>query len=185
VSDNLPTITRNYVVGDIAGRDINKFYAPQPALRELAARFRKDCTEDPKLTEFIERLQHFTIASTTSPARTLDEKLSNSGRSDLQIDAKLLKEQFAKKLARFQFSEQAQNAFLHVLCRIQVFFLQKVRPKYIENASRSDIDHMIYTDLLCPIFDEIGTCELDVDIREIQGMIYFLAAHCHISWDDA
>jgi len=108
--------------------------------------------------------------------------LRAGNRSDLELEALQLKERFSKKLARLQFSEQAQEIFAHVLSKIHAFFSLRVRPKLLHGASRYEIDQLIYEELLVPIHNEIAGCNL-IDLVDLQGMMYFLAGNCHISWD--
>jgi hypothetical protein len=42
---------------------------------------------------------------------------------------------------------------------------------------------MIYTELLVPIYDEVGSSELDLDLNDLRGMMYFLGGNCHVAWD--
>lgn len=177
--------SHNLAAGDIAGGDINKtiILASHPsALRQLAEKFKLESESDKKLSDFIECLKHFIAVAPESPARQLEEKLDAGNRKDLIPSALLLKERFAKKLARHQFSEQAQDIFAHILSKIHAFFVYKVQPLQAEGASRSTVDNLIYQELLIPTYDEVGACKL-IDISDLQGMIYFLGGNCHIKWD--
>ena len=154
---NKTTHSHNEVAGDLAGRDIHKHYHNErpSALRELASKFRKDCAQDQQLSEFIEKLQHFLAKASYEPTRDLEAKLTDSGREDLIAEALELKEHFTKKLARLQFSEQAQEIFAHILSKMHAFFLCSVRPKLLAHVDRASIDAMTYTELLCPLYDEM------------------------------
>ncbi len=180
------TLSNNTVAGDMAGGNISHshFYSGQPStLRDLAVKFRIECNEDQRLSDFIETLQHYVAIAPTQPTRDLTTKLLASGRADLVDEALILKEQFYKKLIRFQFNQQAQEIFAHILSKIHAFFTYKVCPKINENIPRSQIDDLIYSELLEPIYNDIGNCSLGVDLRDLQGMLYFLGGNCHIKWD--
>src|SRR5688572_2403782 len=106
--------------GDIAGGNItHNIIQPGPlsALRELAEKFRAECAADERLSEYIERLQHYCAPRRDQPSRDLEEKLETGNRSDLISDALVLKERFTKKLMRLQYSEIAQEIFVHILSR--------------------------------------------------------------------
>jgi hypothetical protein len=182
----LTTISGSSAGGDIAGGDITKttvYQGPRSALREMTERFRLECAADKHLSCFIERLQHFVAAAPESPSRDLETKLRDGGRPDLVRDALLLKERFAKKLLRLQFSEQAQEIFAHVLSKIHAFFTLRVHPRSGANVARPQIDDLIYQELLAPLYDEIGNSELGLDLLDLQGMVYYLGGNCHIRWD--
>lgn len=183
--DNPVKQTKNVVFGDMAGGDIHKstiYQPPESGLQQLAKRFRMQCAEDERLSAFIERLQHFAATAPNRPSRNLEAKLDDSGRSDLIPSALALKELFTKKLAKLQFSPHAQEIFAHILSRIHAFFDFKVRPRLAEGATRAEIDELTYNDLLLPIYNEVVVCKL-IDLADLQGMTYFLAGNCHISWD--
>jgi hypothetical protein len=177
--------TGNVVGGDLAGRDILKISlhssVPSP-LRLLAEQFRMECAEDARLSTFIERLQHFLVEAPSAPARDLSTKLEDADRSDQIAEGLRLKEQFTKKLTKLQFSPQAQEIFAHVLSKIYTFFVYKIRPRLMEGATRAQIDDLTYTELLVPLYEEVGNCKF-IDLTDLQGMTYFLAGNCHISWD--
>lgn len=171
---------------DIAGGDIhhtNVYHTPRSALRELADKLRLEAERDKDLSSFIEQLQHYVSLAPEVPTRDLERKLQDAGRSDLVLEALALKERFAKKLIRLQFSERAQEMFAHLLSKIHTFFTLRVRPMVKEGVPRSRIDESIYNELLSPIYDDVGNCELGIDLADLQGMIYFLGGNCHIRWD--
>ena len=175
---------QNVAAGHIAGRDIHQHttYAANPpsTLRELAARLRIESEEEPH-PGFIDELKHFAESRSDQPGRNLEQKLEDGSRTDLLADAVVWKEQFAKKLLRLQFSEQAQELFAHILSKIHTFFVYQVRPKVLEDTARSEVDTLIYG-LINELYEEVGTSELDLTMNDLQGMVYFLAGNCHIDW---
>jgi len=82
-----------------------------------------------------------------------------------------------------QFSQQAQEIFVQVLGKIHTFFHYHVRPKQLAGVQRYEIDELIYTELIVKVHDEVGSCALGIDMTDVQGMVYYLAGNCHISWD--
>jgi hypothetical protein len=177
------TQSHNYAAGDIAARDINKTviqHSPSSALREMADKFKLECESDKHLSSFIDRLEHFLTEASEIPSRDLATKLQAGARGDLVESALQLKEQFTKKLLKYQFSEQAQQIFAHVLSKIHAFYAYRVVP--LAKSPRAEVDALIYNELLVPLYDEVGGCKL-IDLTDLQGMVYFLGGNCHIKWD--
>ena len=184
VASNSSRQERNVTGRDMAGRDIN-YYGPKPSppstLRELALSLQ---LEGHKRAQpgFIAQLQHFAEPPSDRPSRDLEQKLRDSARDDLLVDALAWKEQFSKKLSRLQFSEQAQELFTHILSKIHTFFVLHVRPRVLAGAERTEIDNLIYQ-LISELYGEVGIGDLDITMTDLQGMIYFLAGNCHIDWE--
>jgi hypothetical protein len=180
-----PFQSKNKAGRDIAGHDINYTtnIGNRPStLRQLAEKIKLDCEQDTHLRSFIDKLQHFVNVAAIAPSKDLEQKLRESGRENVILDATMLKERFAKKLYKQQFSEHAQELFAHILARIHSFFTMKIKPRISDNATRIEIDDLIHDDLLKSIYDEIGDCEAEIDFHDLLGMVYFLAGNCHISW---
>ena len=176
---------QNVAGGDIAGGDIVHHHShhskPASTLRELASKLRLQAEGD-ELNGFIAQLQHFTKPPAYGPNKDLEYKLHAASRDDLLGDALEWKEQFYKKLLSLQFSQQAQELFVHILSKIHTFFAYKIRPKVLVGASRAEIDDLIYT-LIEELYGEVGDSELDITMTDLQGMVYFLAGNCHIDWN--
>ena len=188
MSDPKTSQTDNVVGGDIAGGNIHKSthihgVNPNRTLRELAQRLSLESAEDEQLGEFIEALKPLTERLSVTPLRGLEKKLQDANRTDLIPAAVIAKEAFSKKLNKNLFSQQVQEFFVHVLSRIYLFFVHRVRPLLNSDADRSEIDTLIHDELVVEIYNEIGACELDITPLDLFGMLYFLTGNCHIDWD--
>src|SRR5260370_16385587 len=120
-----PIQSKNQAGRDIAGRDINYTtnIGNRPStLRQLAEKIKLDCEQDTHLKAFIDKLQHFVNVAAIAPSKDLQQKLRESGRKNIAEDSTMLKEHFAKKLYKQQFSEHAQELFAHLLPTKTSFF---------------------------------------------------------------
>ena len=177
-----PSQEGNVAGGDIVGGNVTHYHSNAPStLRELATKLNLDGDKSAQ-KGFIAELEQFSQPIARVPNRNLEQKLEDSLRTDLLFDALEWKEQFSKKLIKFQFSLQAQELFVHILSKIHTFFLLEVRPRALSGAKRTEIDHLIYG-LVTELYDEVGDSELRLTMTDLQGMVYFLAGNCHIDWD--
>lgn len=184
--------THNKAGGDIAGGNIDKSTTTTKitnignisALRRRSHELKELYVKDEEYRGFIEKLQKFlTTAESDRTPRSLEEKLTAGKRTDLVHEAKVAKERFYKKLNKHQFSDQAQELFAHILAQINSFFNSKVRPRIREGRSASEIDDLIYDELVKKIYDDVGDGALNIDTEEIKGMLFYLTGTCHLEWE--
>jgi hypothetical protein len=178
----------NAAEGDLVGRDKNVtnilVQGQISALRRRSQELKELYSNDEGYRGFIEKLQKYlTYAESNRAVRSLEEKLTAGQRADLVGEAKVLKEQFAKKISRHQFSDQAQELFSHILAQIHSFFNSKVRPLIAAKTDNVVIDALIYDELIKKIYDEVGDGTLNIDMQEIRGMLFYLTGNCHLEWD--
>jgi hypothetical protein len=180
--------TGNVILGDNAGRDIHKntniYNTDTSALRRRSDELVEKYVQDAEFKGFIEKLQKYlTPAEGQKKVRNLEEKLQAGNRGDLVEEALKLKEDFSKKIHKNQFSEQAQELFAHILAQINSYFNSKIRPLILKDTPSIEIDKLIYEELVMKIYDDVGTCKLDIDTQDIKGMLYYLTGNCHLEWD--
>ena len=178
----------NIVKGDLAAGDIHKttnIFAPGQLtpLQILALDFKQSLGDDDELKEFIEALNHFRVDVTTGEVIGLDKKLSAGDRDYLYKEAVYCKEQFTKKLIKYQHSLKAQEFFVHCLTKIKSRFSHTIKPLIKISRPIHEVDKIVYDEILDAIYQEIGGLGLDLSLTEIQGMFYFLAGNCHIDWE--
>ncbi len=178
----------NTAHGDVVGRDKtvtnNYFSKDVSALRRRSQELKDLYKNEPEFKGFIEKLEKFmTNAEGDKKSRTLEEKLKSGKRDDLVIEAKTLKERFSKKISKHQFSEQAQELFAHILAQINTFFNSKVRPLIAQGVDSSEIDSLIYEELIKDIYNDVGDGSLNIDMQDIKGMLFYLTGNCHLEWD--
>lgn len=179
----------NHVEGDLAGRDITKYYIENKHfsvyIEELCAKYKDECENDTKLSSIREKLKRYSSPA-TNDVRGLDDKLSATGYSTLLSTATKYKERYAKKLSKqWQFeSGQALHEFL--LAEVESRFDLHIRPILSQTADASKLEQILQSiqlNILDPIQQKLGSNPLELDGGELQGMLYFLTGNCHINWD--
>lgn len=173
--------------GDIAGRDINKPTiininpTDRSALRKKLEKLKSDCLFDPNFSKCIKQLNHYLNPVNPSDQRDLKTKLTDAGREDEVYEAEELKESFAKKLVKDNLSEQAQEAYVHILATIKTQYDGKIKPLIKTNASLQEVEAGVLN-IVETMYSELSGTALEYDPREIKGMLYFLTGNCHIDW---
>ena len=175
----------NHAGQDIAGRDINKHThvntANKSPLRKVVEKLEAECLHDPNFNKYISDLVHYTNSIHSDQKRDLKMKLTEAGRLDELHEAEELKEKFAKLLIKSSLSEQAQNAYVHILSKIKIEYDGKVKPLLKEGGSLVDIENKVL-EIVNDIYKDLVGTVLEHNIREIKGMLYFLTGNCHIEW---
>ncbi len=169
---------------DIAGRDINHFNnIPRTHMSLLIEQYRAEAKSDQTLSSLIEKLEHLFSNNTATDIRSLDEKLTSSGREDLLKEALIKKQSANKMIMRNQGSKSAQLIFVYLLAEIVVNFEQIVRPMIQSGNSRIDVDKAILDGVINPALNTLEENPLMLNKLDIQGFLYFLGGNCHIRWD--
>ncbi len=169
---------------DVAGRDItnNVLQAPLTTMGHLLDRLRKEAECDPNFEKTIEQLQHFLDESPTAKILGVEEKLKRAGRADEIDEALFGKERFAKRLQSHMFSEVAQEIFACILGKLEVSFKTKIKPLILEGKPRSEIDSVLYDEVISPCFEGLEGNDLKLLMPDVRDMLYFLTGNCHIDW---
>ncbi|HOO49745.1 MAG TPA: hypothetical protein PLK94_00500 [Alphaproteobacteria bacterium] len=173
--------------GDIAGGDIykNTIHVNQSKdaspLRKKIEQLKSDCLHDPDFSTCIKQLNHYLNPVNPDEQRALKAKLEEADRADEVYEAEELKEEFAKILVKDNLSEQAQDAYVHILGKIKTLYESKVKPLMKEGAPLSDIESNILY-VIEVIYEDLSGTILEYDYRQIKGMLYFLTGNCHIDW---
>lgn len=181
-------LKNNQAGGDIAGEYIDKsiqnFYLPpdtRSALRKKIEEIKEECLLDPDFNRCIAELQHFLNPVKPELQRDLERKLSDADRLDELEEAEELKEKFAKLLLRENLSEQAQDAYVHILSKIKLSYEHKVKPLIKTQAPPAAIEQQVL-DVVEGIYEDLSGTVLEHNYRNIKGMLYFLTGNCHIEW---
>lgn len=179
----------NVIGGDNAGRDIIKHSTynviNSPSSDELAllyAKLKVDGVGDPASTGFSHKLQHYMAAPTDGDVRGLEEKLKSSGRLDMLNFAIQQKEIAAKLIMKYQTSRSAQRVFTIILDELHTIYMLTVTPIIESGGNRQDVDASI-NQALFTIKSMLGENFLEFTVKDILGLLYFLAGNCHIRWD--
>lgn len=131
---------------------------------------------------FCQQLEHYLAAKTDGDVRGLDIKLVDSGRADQLELAKELKERAAKAIMRHQTSRTAQRIYTIVLDELHTSFTLSVTPVIQEGAGRRDVDQCIHY-ILQNTRSILGENFLEITVKDLHGLLYFLGGNCHIRWD--
>lgn len=179
--------SNNQTSGDlVAGsKTAYNFFTSSGSTEELAllyAKLKTDGVGDPSGNSFSEKLQHYLAARTDGDVRGLEEKLKDSNRLDLLQLAKELKEFAAKSIVRRQGSHTAQRIFTIVLDELHTNFTLVVTPVIQSGASRQEVDLCI-SQVLQSTKGMLGENVLEITLKDLLGLLYFLGGNCHIRWD--
>lgn len=182
----------NEAGGDIAGGNIDKSsthiekieinnIGKKSALRNIVEKLEADCIDDPNFNKYISNLIHYTSSVHPNEQRDLETKLKAANRQDELYDAQDLKERFTKLLTRSSLSEQAQNAYVHILSKLKLDYDHKVKPLLKSAATLVDIEAKV-SEVVIGIYEDLEGTVLEHNVREIKGMLYYLTGNCHIEW---
>ncbi len=177
--------SNNNAHGDIiAGNKTVNIYSPSGSeeLNKLYEKLNANGIGDSSNGGFSEKLQHYLSINTDGDVRGLEEKLSASNRLDQLDSGMLLKERATKAIMRQQMSRTAQRIYVIILDELHTGFELIVTPYIQANESRAAIDERT-RDLLKGVSELFGDNPLELTIRDLHGLLYFLGGNCHIRWD--
>ena len=178
----------NQVGGSLAGRDINNTdinIITQGSIEELAVLYEKmkvDGVGDPSGNTFSRKLQHYMATPTDGDVRGLKEKLSDSGRLDILHFAMKEKESAFKAIMRFQSSRSAQRVYTILLDELHTIYMLTVTPVIEGGGDREAVDSSINRALQA-IKSMLGENFMEFTVKDLLGLLFFLAGNCHIRWD--
>ena len=117
----------------------------------------------------------------------LEQKLTESNRTDLINDALWLKEEYYKKLTKYQLYQSAQKIQAHLLASVLERFRNKIKPLINSDSSDAVIRKAISEEIINPLINLVEIEGLDDNIlgfsaTDIEGMIYYLTGRCHLKW---
>lgn len=176
--------SNNYAHGDIvAGDKTVTIYngGTLPELQILYEKLKIDGVGEPS-HGFSDHLQHYLSAKTDGDVRGLEEKLSESNRMDQLELAVELKERATKAIMKRQMSKTAQRVYSILLDEIHTGFSLTVSPLIESDCGRTQVDAQVHT-LLKEICSLLGENTLQISVRDLLGLLYFLGGNCHVRWD--
>ncbi|HFH3649200.1 ABC-three component system protein [Pseudomonas aeruginosa] len=178
----------NVVQGDMAAgnviKTVNNYY-PSASVEELAllyAKLRLDGIGDPSNNVFSHKLMHYLAVPTDGDVRGLEAKLRDSGRLDMLHFAMREKEAAVKMLMRYQSSRSAQRVFTILLDELHTIYVLTVTPIIENGGDRAAVDEKI-SNALQVIKSMLGENFLEFTVKDLLGLLFFLAGNCHIRWD--
>lgn len=117
----------------------------------------------------------------------LEQKLIDGRKEYLLDDAIWLKQEYNKKLTKYQFYEPAQEIHAFLLSIVLEKFRNRIYPMIRQDSiSDLEISTEISNAIVNPILQMIQEhgCDdiMGLNATDIEGMIYFLTGLCHIKW---
>lgn len=176
----------NTVLGDQAGRDINKIYLPaeRSMMQALIERFRDEERRNQQFSDRIDELTHFMEElSEGEKKRDLAAKLTDGGRADDIPEASRLKELFYKKLQRNLLRRSAQEIIAFSLGTVWMRFRSDVAPLIARQAPKHEVDAAVVQAVVDATMRDLGENILVLLPHEIFGMVYYLTGNCFVKWD--
>lgn len=173
---------------DFAGRDIYNTdirIVTQAAIEELAHLYEKmkaDGIGDPSGNSFSRKLQHYMSSPTDGDVRGLEEKLRDSNRLDMLHFAMKEKESAVKLIMKFQSSKSAQRVYTILLDELHTIYMLTVTPVIEGGGDRQAVD-LIISQALQTVKSMLGENFMEFTVKDLLGLLFFLAGNCHIRWD--
>jgi len=116
----------------------------------------------------------------------LEEKLSNANMNQYYEDFAWCKQEFYKKLVRYQNYEPAQEIFAFILAIVLERYRNLIKPLIRAGSSESIILEKISKEIINPILtliEEEGCNDImAINSTDIEGMYHYLTGNCHINW---
>lgn len=116
----------------------------------------------------------------------LEQKLKDANMEYLYEDAAWLKQEYTKKLTKYQFFEPAQEIYAFILGIICEKFRNIIYPLVRDGASNEEVNKVLSDRIINPIVVLIQQegCDdiMGLSSTDIEGMVFFLTGNCHIRW---
>lgn len=175
--------------GDVAGRDINNYYAEQVSwYRKRFQKLADEIAQERRIDSTLDDLAYYnTILDGT---KSLEEKLDDGGYSSSEIEtARRQQVKFSKKQEKYKNYQSAQMINSHLFAEILLRFNDHVKPLIYSNADRWKILSAVNNDVVKPVIELLYTDGADddylcYDAEDVMGMVYYLTGICHINWKD-
>lgn len=151
-------------------------------LERLYNKFKDEQQQGVVTSGIDEALQHYISSPTDGDVRGLEEKLIAAGRQNDLYLAKLLKERATKAIMRHETSRTAQRIYTVVLDELHTNFSLTATPLIQQNAGNVAIDQSILK-IIRETSVSLGENVLDLSVKDIWALLYYLGGNCHIRWD--
>lgn len=170
--------------GDIvAGNKTINHFGKKTKLSSLFDRLRAHCEENKTISEISDNLKRYSEPRDTIG---LEQKLIDGGKVEILEDATWLKQEYYKKLTKFQFFEPAQEIHAFLLSIVLEKFRNIIYPMLKAGNTDQEISKAISEIIINPlvqIIQEEGCNDvMGLSSTDIEGMIFFLTGQCLIKW---
>lgn len=182
---NLENVNAN---GDIVFGNKEEYHYHHKNKSRLAQLFEKLNSEFENNLEISEWLDDLNRYLVDRDVIGLEQKLIDGNRQDLIDDALWLKEEYYKKLTKYQLYQSAQKIQAHLLASILEKFRNCVLPLIKENATNVEVNNAISNQIINPLISLIEQEGIEDNLlgfsaTDIEGMIYYLTGRCHLKWN--
>ena len=157
-------------------------FAPLTSLETAIEQIKKKWSSDEKLVDIIEDLADCITQHPEREIIGLEKKLEQGERIDLFSRARLLKNKFARRVAKNQMSITEQFVYIQILAAINTAWFQIIHPRIVSGAENLEIDQLIHEELIKPIHQAIVRFDCTITTETVSGMLYFLTGKCHLVW---
>jgi hypothetical protein len=161
----------------------NTYHFQKGKLATLFEKLKEKFEEGDTITKISEDLRRY---KDSRDRISLEQKLMDAGREHLLEDFMWLKDQYFRKLTKFQFFEPAQEIHAFILGIVFERFRSLIYPKIRNKCPEEIILKTISDEIISPIVDLIQAegCDdiMGLSAIEVEGMIHFLTGQCHLKW---
>jgi hypothetical protein len=152
-------------------------------LSRLFDQFEEEFKNDKVFKETLEDLERYTTPKVNAVIG-LEDKLERGRRVDLIEIALEAKEEYAKRLVKYQFYESAQRINAFLLALVISYFRNKVKPVILSGADNATVSKLIADEIIDPLLSLLADdVIIGFNAEHIEGMLYYLTGNCHINWD--
>ena len=149
-------------------------------IRQFIVKRLEELEIDPKQENNESNLELYT-SLVEGDRMTLEEKLTDGGRSDEIKTALREKERIAIALHRNAISVTARTKYKNFFGDIVSRFRLAVLPEIYEGKSRGEVNEKLQT----AVIDQVRTTDHELATQDdIHASIYYLTGNCHISWSN-
>lgn len=157
---------------------------PNTKLSTLYKRLSEEFNSNNEIDDVIDDLLSYT---TDTDVIGLEEKIRNGGREKSINRMLWLKQEYSKKLVRFQNYPSAQKIHTLILADVLHKFMTYIEPVIEQKVTEEELLAKIDSCIVEPVFkaiDEEGCDDImGLNKADVSGMIYYLTGKCHIKWD--
>lgn len=172
--------------GKVIGRDdnsVNNYFEKQGKIAALFKRLKIAFDEDDRIEQISEDLKRYINSVDTLG---LERKIEDANLGYELETFLFLKQEFHKKLVRFQNYEPAQELFAYILAIVLEKYRNRIRPEIQKGVAGYDLLPIISQQVYAPIAEIIeseGASDIiNISLTEIEGMYHYLTGNCHIKW---
>lgn len=154
-------------------------------LSQRFKRLKEEVDKDIRLSDFMEDFKNY---NTKLDGKSMPDKLSDGGFSDLEIfRATKRKHMYSKKLEKNKLYETAQLIDMELFSLISLYFETYIEPLIEAGTAKAVIKQAVLEKIVQPLIDLINQDGKDdtfmnYTTEEIYGMIFFLTGKCHLNW---